>query len=63
MTKTIEFDYKTGQNTLINGVQDAVNDAIKKIKAKAAAAEGTGGGTGGTGGTGRRCGYYETQIM
>ena len=50
--KTIEFDYKTGQNTLINGVQDAVNDAIKKIKAKAAAAEGTGGGTGGTGGTG-----------
>ena len=52
VTKTIEFDYKTGQNTLINGVQDAVNDAIKKIKAKAAAAEGTGGGTGGTGGTG-----------
>ena len=43
VTKTIEFDYKTGQNTLINGVQDAVNDAIKKIKAAQ-------GGTGGTGG-------------
>ena len=40
--KTIEFNYKTGQNTLLNGVQDAVNDAIKKIKAKAAAEGGTG---------------------
>ena len=50
--QTVKFSASVLDNFNLNIDYAGNNDAIKKIKAKAAAAEGTGGGTGGTGGTG-----------